>query len=104
MSTEFDYLGDPTVSKLFDLLLQTSIDLHVTAHRLSVVELALIKNGIFAANTVETVELTADETATLDGAREARVARVLRIITENGPAEHPLRDQWEAQIKPQVRA
>lgn len=104
MTTEFDYLGDPTVSKLFDLVLQTSIDLHVTAHRLSVVELALIKNGIIAANTVETVELTADETATLDAAREARLARVLRIITEGGPAEHPLRDQWDAQVKSEVSA
>lgn len=102
VTTEFDYLGDTTVSKLFDMVLQLSVDLHVATHRLGVLELALVKRGALAQDSLETIELSTDETAALDLAREARLGRIIRIITEDGPAEHPLRDQWEERIKPKV--
>lgn len=102
MRIEFDYLGDPTVSKLFDMVLQLSIDLHVATHRLSILELALVESGAMAKGSLETMELSGDQTAALDSAREARLGRILRIITEDGPAEHPLRDQWDAMIKTKV--
>jgi hypothetical protein len=34
----------------------------------------------------------------LDAKRDEFMARLMRIITESGPSEHPLREQWDAAI------
>lgn len=95
MATEFEYLSTTETSKLFDLVLQLATDLHVTNHRLNVLEMVLAKVGALSCDAVETFEPDADQAAALDASREARLGRLLRIITETGPAEHPLRTQWD---------
>lgn len=98
MPSEFDYLGNPAVSKLFDMVLQLSVDLHVVAHRQSMLEIALERNGVLAKNALDSLVPSEEETKELGAAREARLGRILRIITEDGPAAHPLRQQWEDRL------
>lgn len=98
MSREFAFLGSEINSKLFDITLQLATDLHVTSHRLRVLELILVSKGLIEKTDIETFIPTDKQAIELDSAREALLGRILRIITENGPAEFPLRDQWESKI------
>jgi hypothetical protein len=41
---------------------------------------------------------TEAEKQILDLKRDEFMARLMRIITESGPSEHPLREQWDAAI------
>ncbi len=95
MADEFLYLSSAETSKLFDLVLQLATDLHVTTHRLRALEALLVRHGAVAEGELDGFTPTAQEAGVLDGSRTAYLARLARIITENGPAEHPLRDQWE---------
>ncbi|WP_174535513.1 hypothetical protein [Micromonospora chalcea] len=98
MSTEFDYFGDPKVGKLLDLVLQLSTELHVTRQRVRVVEALLTRSGVLTEGAVDGFVSTEEEQRVLDRERDALLARLMRILTEHGPAEHPLRDQWEAAL------
>ncbi|MBO4205679.1 hypothetical protein [Micromonospora echinofusca] len=98
MSTEFDYFGDPKVGKLLDLVLQLSTELHVTRQRLRVVEALLVRGNLLAAGAVDGFVAEQAEQLVLDRERDELLARLMRILTEHGPAAHPLRDQWEAAL------
>ncbi|RIV37625.1 hypothetical protein [Micromonospora radicis] len=98
MSSEFDYFGDPRFGKLFDLVLQLSTELHVTRQRLRVVEALLVRRDLLTAGEVDGFDPQADEAQLLDTERDALLVRLMRILTEDGPAEHPLRSQWEAAL------
>lgn len=95
MSSEFQYLENPQTAKLFDLLLQLATELHVERHRLRAMEALLVRKGLVAAGELDHFTPTAQEASVLDENLQAYMARLVRIITENGPAEHPLREQWE---------
>ncbi|MFI9491257.1 MULTISPECIES: hypothetical protein [Streptomyces] len=99
MSEEFDYFRDRNVGKLFDLLLQLTTDLHVTTQRLHAMEALLVRRGVLTGGELDAMRPTEDEQRVLDGRREAAVAGLMRIITESGPAERPLRDQWESTLR-----
>lgn len=99
MTEEFDYFHDRDTGKLFDLVLQLGTELHVTDQRLHAMEALLVRHGVLGAGALDTLRPTEDEQRLLDTRREAAVARLMRIITESGPAEHPLRDQWEAALE-----
>ncbi|MER7745544.1 hypothetical protein ABT013_09760 [Streptomyces bacillaris] len=98
MSEEFDYFRDRNIGKLFDLLLQANAELHVTHQRLHALEALLVRHGVLAEGELDGMEPTEDEQRVLDGRRDAVLARLMRIVTESGPAEHPLRDQWESTL------
>lgn len=98
MSKETDYFGSPHVSKLVDLCLQLSAEVHVTTQRQRALELLLVRSGVLGADALERFEPDDAERNQLDDAREALVQRILRIMTEAGPAEHPLRPQWEGAL------
>ncbi|MCR1783742.1 hypothetical protein KVF89_14475 [Nocardioides carbamazepini] len=94
MSEEFQYLENPQTAKLFDLFLQLATELHVERHRLRALEALLVRKGVLAADELDHFTPTDAETRLLDDTRSDYLARLVRIITENGPAEHPLREQW----------
>lgn len=94
MSSEFQYLENPQTSKLFDLLLQVATELHVERHRLRAMEALLVRKGVLEAGELDEFSPTEQEASILDEGLKAYTARLVRIITENGPAEHPLREQW----------
>jgi hypothetical protein len=98
MSDEFDYFGDPRIGKLFDLVLQLATELHVTSQRLRAVEALLVRDGVLGPDAVDGFVPSGDEQRILDHQRDELMARILRILTEAGPAEHPLRDQWESAL------
>ena len=98
MTQEFDYFGNPQLSKLFDLTLSVSMDLHVANHRLRALEMLLLRAGLIQENQVDTFEPTTEEKVILDQKRDEYLARLMRIITESGPSEHPLREQWDAAV------
>lgn len=98
MSTEFDYFGDARFGKLFDLVLQLATDLHTTRQRLDAVEALLVRADVVAEGAVDTFDPSDREKEILDRDRDALIGRLIRILTENGPAEHPLRDQWDALV------
>jgi hypothetical protein len=96
MSREFQYLESPQVSKLVDIVLQLATDLHVTTNRLRSLELLLARKGAIQPEELDRFEPDEDEQQLLAQVRDALMDRLLRIITETGPAEHPLRDQWQS--------
>lgn len=95
---EFDYFGNPHVGKLVDLVPALSTELHVTSQRVRALEMALVRAGTLPEGTVDAFEPEATELQHLDAARDQLMSRMLRVITEAGPAEHPLRSQWEATL------
>ncbi|MBQ0826488.1 hypothetical protein [Streptomyces tagetis] len=99
MSEEFDYFRDRNIGKLFDLVLQSSTELHVTHQRLHAMEALLVRHGVLTAGELDALEPTEEEQRVLDHQRDAVLARLVRVITESGPAEHPLRDQWESTLR-----
>jgi hypothetical protein len=98
MSAEFDFFENPQISKLFDLVLELGMDLHVTTTRLRALEMLLIQNGDLKANQLDGFIPTDAEKLILDAKRDEFMARLMRVMTESGPSEHPLREQWDAAI------
>ena len=98
MSAEFDFFGDQRVSKLFDLVLELGMDLHVTSTRLRALEMLFIRSGEISADQLDGFKPNDSEKQILDAKRDEFMARLMRIITESGPSEHPLREQWDAAI------
>jgi hypothetical protein len=98
MSAEFDFFGNQQVSKLFDLVLELGMDLHVTTTRLRAMEMLLIRSGELKPDQLDSFIPTEAEKQILDAKRDEFMARLIRIITESGPSEHPLREQWDAAI------
>ena len=98
MSAEFDFFENPQISKLFDLVLELGMDLHVTTTRLRALEMLLVWNGDLRADQLDRFIPTEAEKQSLDVKRDEFMARLIRIITESGPSEHPLREQWDAAI------
>ena len=98
MSAEFDFFENPQISKLFDLVLELGMDLHVTSTRLRALEMLLVRNGDLRADQLDGFIPTEAEKLSLDIKRDEFMARLMRIITESGPSEHPLREQWDAAI------
>ena len=98
VSTEFDFFENPQISKLFDLVLELGMDLHVTTTRLRALEMLLVRNGDLKPDQLDGFIPTEAEKLSLDVKRDEFIARLMRIITESGPSEHPLREQWDAAI------
>ena len=98
MSTEFDFFENPQISKLFDLVLELGMELHVTTTRLRALEMMLVRNGDLKIDQLDGFIPTEAEKQNLDAKRDEYMARLMRIITESGPSEHPLREQWDAAI------
>jgi len=98
MSQEFDFFENPQVSKLFDLILELGMDLHVATTRLHALEALLVRSGQIKSGELDGFQPNPAEKAHLDQNRDEFMARLMRIITEVGPSEHPLREQWDAAI------
>ncbi len=98
MADEFRYLSSPETSKLFDLVLQLATDLHVATHRVRALEALLVRQGVLSEGELDAFTPQEKEARVLDDTRTAYMARLVRIITENGPAEHPLREQWDSAL------
>lgn len=99
MTSEFEYFSEPQISKLFDLTLELAMDLHVTSTRLRALEVLLIRSGGIKDGELDKFIPTESEQVLLDKNRDEFMARLMRIITETGPSEHPLRQQWDQALE-----
>jgi hypothetical protein len=104
MSKEFDFFGNEQISKLFDLVLELGMDLHVASTRIRALEMMLVRSGKLNNGELDGFIPTADEKKVLDKNRDEFMARLMRIITEVGPAEHPLREQWDQALVKRSRS
>ena len=104
MSKEFDFFGTEQISKLFDLVLELGMDLHVASTRIRALEMMLVRSGKLNNGELDGFIPTADEKQVLDKNRDEFMARLMRIITEVGPAEHPLREQWDQALVKRSRS
>lgn len=98
MSKEFDFFGDANISKLFDLVLQLGMDLNIANTRIRALEMQLIRNEELKVDDIDNFQPTDSEKLVLDKNRDEFMSRIIRIITETGPSEYPLRQQWEEAI------
>ncbi|MET7640741.1 hypothetical protein [Streptomyces sp. NPDC005438] len=98
MSDEFDYFDDPRIGRLLDLVLQLSTEVHVVNQRLRATEALLVRQGVLADGELDDFTPDPKERRVLDNQREALTGRLAAILSESGPAEHPLREQWTARF------
>ncbi len=93
MSEEVTYFADPQLDRAVGLIFQLAAELHVTTQRLHALEAVLADAGVLPAGVVDAYEPDAAGRERLDDVRDAAMGRLLRVLTEHGPAEHPLRDE-----------
>lgn len=95
---EHDWFGTPHVAKLVDLVLQLGTEVHIATQRVRALEMLLVRAQVIEPGAVDSFSPDGEEQRVLDTTRDQLLERLLRIITEDGPAEHPLREQWEATL------
>lgn len=103
MTAELRYFPDPHTDRLVSLVWQLASELHTTRQRLAAVEALLGRAGVLPAGAVDTFRADAGEAAAMAAERDGFFDRIMRVVTEDGPAEHPMRDQWYAQLAGQDR-
>jgi hypothetical protein len=103
MTTETNYLATDQIAKLFDLILQLASDTHVVVQRLSALEAVLVRSGALQRGQLDAFIPCDDEKKELEARRDQLLQGLLRVITEAGPAEHPLRPEWEALLRREAR-
>jgi hypothetical protein len=57
-----------------------------------------VRNGNLKVGEIDSFRPNETEKVLLDKTRDEFMDRLMRIITEVGPSEHPLREQWDAAI------
>ena len=93
MTREVHYFSDPQLDRAVGLCLQLAAEVHVTTQRLHALEQLLVGKGLLSAGEIDAFQPDAEQRKQLDSVRDASMQRILRVITEDGPAEHPLRDE-----------
>lgn len=99
MTAEFDYFNNRNLSKAVDLILQLGSEVHVLQQRVRIMQMQLERQGLLQKDAVDFFVPTAQEQVKLDGLRDALMERLMAIMTEAGPAEAPLREQWEQRLE-----
>jgi hypothetical protein len=103
MAAETNYLASDQVAKLFDLILQLASEVHVVTQRLSALEALLVRSGALSSGQLDAFIPSSDEKTEFDARRDQLLQGLLRVVTEAGPAEHPLRPEWEAMLRREGR-
>lgn len=93
MSEDVAYFSDPQLDRVVGLVWQLAAELHVADHRCRALEALLVRHGALAEGELDGFVPEGEEGAWLDGARDGRVRRLLRVVGGDGPPEHPLRDE-----------
>ncbi len=93
MTREVHYFADPQLDRAVGLCLQLAAEVHVTTQRLHALEQILVDKGLLDGGEVDAFQPDVEQRKQLEAVRDASMQRILRVITEDGPAEHPLRDE-----------
>jgi hypothetical protein len=93
MTREVHYFSDPQLDRAMGLIMQLAAELHVTTQRLHALEQILVAKGALAAGELDAFQPDGEQRKHLESVRDGAMERILRVLTEDGPAEHPLRDE-----------
>ena len=93
MTQEVRYFADPQLDRAVGLIMQLAADLHVTTQRVHALEQLLVANGVLTEGALDAFQPDDAQRQRLVEVRDAAMGRLLRVLTEDGPAEHPLRDE-----------
>lgn len=93
MTREVHYFADPQLDRAVGLVMQLAAELHVTTQRLHALEHLLVGSGVLAEGALDAFQPDESQRAQLAAVRDGAMGRLLRVLTEDGPAEHPLRDE-----------
>lgn len=93
MTREVHYFADPNLDRAVGLIMQLASEVHVLTQRVHALEALLVRNGTLGADAVDAYIPEGTEGERQETVRDAMVQRLLRVLTEDGPAEHPLRDE-----------
>ena len=93
MSEEVTYFADPQLDRAVGLIFELAAEVHVTTQRLHALEAVLVDAGVLPTGSVDVYEPDTGSRQRLDDVRDEAMGRLLRVLTEHGPAEHPLRDE-----------
>lgn len=93
MSSETTYFADPQLDRAASLIFEVASQVHVTRNRVHALEQLLVRKGVLAEGELDGFEPTEAEQAVLDAVRDAGMEGIMRILTEDGPAAHPLREE-----------
>lgn len=93
MTQEVRYFADPQLDRAVGLIMQLAADLHVTTQRAHALEQLLVANGVLTEGALDAFQPDDAQRQRLVEVRDAAMGRLLRVLTEDGPAEHPLRDE-----------
>lgn len=90
MSDEISYFGGD-LDRVVGLVFQLASEVHVATQRSRALEAVLVRSGVLSPGEVDAFVPDDGQAEELAAVRDAAVHRLLRILTEDGPAEHPLR-------------
>lgn len=100
MADEVHYFADPQLDRAVGMIWQLVAELHITDQRCRALEALLVRNGVLAPDELDSFEPAPEESAALADARDAMMRRILRVLTEDGPREHPLRSEGTPAANP----
>ena len=93
MTREVHYFADPQLDRAVGLVMQLAAELHVTTQRLHALEHLLVGTGVLEAGALDAFQPDGPQRERLEAVRDGAMVRLRRVLTEDGPAEHPLRDE-----------
>ncbi len=93
MTREVHYFADPQLDRAVGLVMQLAAELHVTTQRLHALEQLLVASGVIEQGALDAFQPDEAQRERLTAVRDGAMGRLLRVLTEDGPAEHPLRDE-----------
>ncbi len=93
MSDTTTYFTDPQLDRAMGLVFQLGAELHVATQRLHALEALLVEHGVLTVGELDSYQPQGEVAEKLASVRDATMGRLLRVITEDGPSQHPLRDE-----------
>lgn len=93
MTQELHYFADPQLDRAVGLIMQLASEQHIATQRLHALEMLLVRRGVIAEGELDSFVPEGTERERLDAVRDRTMERLLRVLTESGPAEHPLREE-----------
>ena len=91
--SDVTYFEDPQLDRAVGLVFQLASELHVTTQRLHALEALLTDAGVLEEGALDAFQPDETQADALGRVRDAMMARLLRVVTGDGPATHPLRDE-----------
>ena len=93
MTQELHYFADPQLDRAVGLIMQLASENHIATQRIHALEMLLVRKGVLGSDELDLFVPEGEERERLDQVRDRAMERLLKVLTESGPAEHPLRDE-----------